>query len=74
MTDKPQTVILGMGTTGYFDMMAKLMGGAAPPAPEDAPILARMAKIGVVPGQPFDMSKLDPAVQDALKDRLTQGN
>ena len=68
MTDKPQTVILGMGTAGYFDKMAKLMGGAAPPAPEDAPILARMAKIGVVPGQPFDMSKLDPAVQDALKD------
>ena len=68
MTDKPQTVILGMGTAGYFGMMAKLMGGASPPAPEDAPILARMAKIGVVPGQPFDMSKLDPAVQDVLKD------
>jgi len=68
MTDKPQSVILGLGTAGYFDMMAKLMGGAAPPAPEDAPMLARMAKIGIVPGQPFDMSKLDPAVQDALKD------
>ena len=27
-----------------------------------------MAKIGIVPGQPFDMSKLDPAVQTALKD------
>jgi hypothetical protein len=68
MTDAPQTVILGMDTSTYFNMMAKLMGGAAPPAPEDAPMLARMAKIGLVPGQPFDMAQLDPAVQAALKD------
>jgi hypothetical protein len=68
MTDKPQAVILAMGTAGYFDTLAKLMGGAAPPAAEDAPILASMTKIGIVPGKPFDMSKLDPAVQAALKD------
>ena len=59
MTDAPQTVILDMDTSTYFNMMARLMGGAAPPAPEDAPMLARMAKIGLVPGQPFDMAKLD---------------
>jgi hypothetical protein len=68
MTDKPQSVILDMDTSTYFNMMAHLMGGAAPPAREDAPMLARMAKIGIVPGQPFDMSKLPPAVQTALKD------
>jgi hypothetical protein len=68
MTDKPQSVILGMGTEGYFNLMAKLMGGDAPPAAEDAPIIERMAKIGIVPGKPFEMSKLDPAVQAALKD------
>ena len=68
MTDKPQTVILDMGTAGYFDMMAKLMGGAAPPAAADAPMLASLAKIGIVPGKPFEISKLDPAVQAALKD------
>jgi hypothetical protein len=67
MTDKPQSVILGMDASAYFNMMARLMGGAAPPAPDDAPMLARMAAIGIVPGQPFDISKLDPAVQDALK-------
>ena len=27
MTDKPQPVILAMGTEGYFNLMAKLMGG-----------------------------------------------
>jgi hypothetical protein len=68
MTDKPQSVILDMDASTYFNMMARLMGGAAPPAPEDAPILARMAKIGLVPGQPFEMAKLDPATQAALKD------
>jgi hypothetical protein len=37
MTDKPQTVLLAMGTEGYFNLMAKLMGSDAPPPPEDAP-------------------------------------
>ena len=31
-------------------------------------MIERMAKIGVVPGKPFELSKLDPAVQAALKD------
>jgi hypothetical protein len=68
MTDAPQDVINGMDTPTYFNMMTKLIGGAAPPAPADAPMLARIAKIGLVPGQPFDMSKLDPALQAAIKD------
>lgn len=68
MTDKPQKVILDMGTAGYFDMMADLMCKAAPAAAADAPILAKMAEIGIEPCKPFDMSSLDPAVQDALKD------
>lgn len=68
MTDKPQTVILDMGTKGYFDMMTDLMCKTAPPAKEDAPILAEMARIGIEPCKPFDMSALDPAMQEALKD------
>jgi len=68
MTEAPQAVILGMDTAQYFNRMAKLMGGDAPPAKEDAPMLERMAKIGIVPGKPFEMNKLDPAVQAALKD------
>src|SRR5262245_5807282 len=68
MTEKPQKAILDMGTAKYFDLMAKLMGAAAPPAKADGPMLTRMAKIGIVPGKPFDKAKLDPAVQAALKD------
>ncbi len=68
MTDGPQSVILNMDTSTYFNMMARLMGGAAPPALEDAPMLARMTKIGLIPGQTFDIAKLDPSTQAALKD------
>src|SRR5262249_34794430 len=68
MTDKPQEVILAMGTEGYFNWMAKRMCDAAPAAAADAPMLARMAKMGIEPCKPFTLAKLDPAVQAALKD------
>lgn len=67
MTDKPQQVIDAMDTAAYFNMMTRLMGTVAPPFAQDANILARMARIGIVPGKPFDMSKLDAASQAALK-------
>ena len=62
MTDKPQPIIFAMGTEGYLNLVAKLMGGDAPPAAADAPMVARMAKLGIVPGKPFEMGKLDPAM------------
>ena len=68
MTDKPQQVILDMGTKGYFDRMTKLMCKDAPPAPEDAPMLAKMAKIGIEPCKPFDMDALAAPVRAVLKD------
>ncbi len=68
MTDKPQQVIDAMDTAAYFGLMAKLMGTSAPPPAEDAPLVAKLAKIGLEPGKPFDMGKLDPAMQAALKD------
>lgn len=68
MTEAPQKVINAMDTAAYFNMLARLMGGAAPAAPEDAPMVAKMAKIGIVPGKPFEFAKLDPAVKAALKD------
>jgi hypothetical protein len=68
MTDKPQEVILAMGTKGYFDLMAKLMCKSAPAYAADAPALARFATIGIEPCKPFALDTLDPAVQDALKD------
>lgn len=68
MTDKPQEVILAMGTEGYFNWLSKRMCDAAPAYPADGPMLAKIAKIGIEPCKPFSLAKLDPAVQAALKD------
>jgi hypothetical protein len=68
MTDKPQAVILAMGTEGYFNWLSKRMCKDSTAYPADAPALARFAKIGFEPCKPFELAKLDPAVQAALKD------
>jgi hypothetical protein len=49
----------------YFKLLAALMKDN-PPAAEDAPMIDKMKKIGIVPGQDFDPSKLDPAVAKGL--------
>jgi hypothetical protein len=50
-----------MDAASYFKLFAELLK-TNPPAAEDAPMVAKLAKIGIVPGQDFDASKLDPAV------------
>jgi hypothetical protein len=54
-----------LDAASYFKLFAQLMK-ANPPAAADAPILARIAKLGLVPGQDFDISKLDPETAQAL--------
>jgi hypothetical protein len=68
VTDKPQAAILAMGAGDYFNVMSNLMCNFAPPAAADAPMIARMARIGLELCKPFDASGLDPAVQAALQD------
>ena len=50
----------------YFTYLARLMK-TNPPSAADAPLVARMAKIGIVPGQDFDSSKLDAFDKEAIK-------
>lgn len=50
----------------YFRLLAELMK-TNPPAAADAPMVAAMAKIGLVPGQDFDPSKLDPTTSAAIQ-------
>jgi hypothetical protein len=47
-----------MDTNTYFTYLAQLMK-TNPPSDADAPIVAKMATIGLVPGQDFDPGKLD---------------
>jgi hypothetical protein len=55
-----------LDVAAYFKLMAQLMKDN-PPSADDAPMVARIAKIGIVPGQPFDLTKLSPDAQNALK-------
>jgi hypothetical protein len=54
-----------LDANAYFKLLAELMK-TNPPTAEDAPMVAKLAKIGVVPGQDFDPSKLDPAVASGM--------
>jgi hypothetical protein len=54
-----------MDAASYFKLFAQLLK-TNPPTAEDAPMVATLAKIGIVPGQDFDVSTLDPAVAKGL--------
>lgn len=49
----------------YFTMLAKLMKDN-PPAKEDAPMVENLKKLGIIPGQEFDINAVDPKIAKAL--------
>ena len=57
--------VQALGTIDYFSHLAKLLK-TNPPAAHDAAIVARMATIGLVPGQDFNPSKLRALDKEAL--------
>ena len=65
MKAAPRDQVNAMDGAAYFKLAAELMK-ANPPAAADAPMMAKLAKIGLVPGQDFDASKLDPAVAKGI--------
>ena len=67
MKKAPRDQVNAMDGAAYFKLAAQLMK-ANPPSAEDAPMVAKLAKIGIVPGQDFDASKLDPAVLKGIND------
>ncbi len=50
----------------YFNLLAKLLK-ANPPTKADAPMVAKLARLGIVPGEKFELSRLGEAAA-ALKD------
>jgi hypothetical protein len=60
-------VIAKMSTSEYFNFMTEAMKESPPVLPRDAPIVAKMARIGIVPGKPFTMSQLSPEIQKVLE-------
>jgi hypothetical protein len=63
-----QQAVAALDTAVAFEALAHLLGGAAPPAAADAPLLQRIAAIGLEPGKPWGSDALEPAVQAALAD------
>jgi hypothetical protein len=66
MTTSVRKQVNALDIEAYFTRLAMLMK-ANPPAPADSAVVARMARIGLVPGQPFDPTRLRPQVREALK-------
>jgi len=66
MKTPPKVQVDTMPGEEYFQRSVELLK-LHPPHSTDQPILARMARIGIVPGQSLDPSKLSPEVRDAVK-------
>jgi hypothetical protein len=62
-----------MDAASYFKLFAELLK-TNPPTADDAPMVEKLAKIGIVPGQDFDASKLDPAVAKGLAEAPSEAN
>ncbi|HTN47816.1 MAG TPA: DUF1254 domain-containing protein [Burkholderiaceae bacterium] len=66
MKTPPVEQVARMSTSEFFNALARLMRENPPPA-ADAPVIARLAKLGIVAGEKFDISRLDPAVAKGLE-------
>ncbi len=62
----PAQFVKEMSVDAFFTKLNELMV-ANPATPADAEIVAKMKKIGLEPGKPFDVSKFSGALQDSLK-------
>ena len=72
MKTPPVELVAGMDAATFFGRLAMLMKDN-PPAAADAPMVAKMASIGVVPGQPFDLNKNGSDTAKAISDGVDDG-
>jgi hypothetical protein len=68
----PAEQVAAMNGTTFFRRLVTLMK-ENPPTTSDAEVLAKFAKIGIVPGHPFNAERLDPQVAHALEDGVHAG-
>src|SRR5208282_1697294 len=66
MTTPVRNQVNSLSAGDYFGLLARLMKDN-PPAAADAPMVEKLAKIGIVPGQDFDINKFGPDVAKALQ-------
>jgi len=68
----PPVQVARMSAKEYFELFSRLLV-PNPPHEVDWPILARMRRIGFVPGQPLDFAALDASVRDGLERGAKRG-
>lgn len=68
----PVDATAALDASAFFNELATLMKNN-PPAAADAPMVARLASIGVVPGQAFDINKQGSDVAKAISDGVDDG-
>jgi hypothetical protein len=64
--------IANMSPDAFFDRLAMAME-SSPPYPADKPVIDQMARIGIVPGTPFDWSGMNATMQDAIAQGALDG-
>jgi hypothetical protein len=72
METPPVKQAVKLDAATFFTRLSALMQDN-PPAPVDAEALQRFAAIGIVPGEPFQFSQLDPAVARGLEQGVSLG-
>ena len=73
MKKSPDEKISEMDAQTYYSLLVKLMK-ENPAKPEDKPMLEKLAKLGIIPGQDFDINKLDPVIKNALEESIKTGH
>ncbi len=66
MKTSVRKLVNGLDAFDYFKLLAQLMK-TNPPTTADAPVVAQMARIGLVPGQDFDPGKLNAIDRELMK-------
>ena len=72
MKTPPVELVAAMDAATFFNRLAMLMKDN-PPAAVDAPMVAKLASISVVPGQPFDLNKNGNDAAKAISDGVDDG-
>lgn len=64
--------IANMSPDVFYDRMARAMGGN-PPSSVDKPVIDQFARIGIVPGTPFEWTRMNATMQDAIAQGARDG-
>jgi len=68
----PPSLVAGMTGVTFFNVLANALV-ANPPRAADAPIVARLAALGIGPGKALDARTVDPALREALDGGVADG-